>query len=102
MVIISRRNKFHDKVREAFDASLEALGLDYLDLYLMHWPQASTIDHRGLGFQSFVRMAVSNSHDHLSLTRGFSATRTKPHVHRNMERYGKTITNRYTPIIIPI
>jgi glycerol 2-dehydrogenase (NADP+) len=27
-------------VREAFDASLEALGLDYIDLYLMHWPQA--------------------------------------------------------------
>jgi aryl-alcohol dehydrogenase-like predicted oxidoreductase len=28
-------------VREAFDDSLGKLGLDYVDLYLMHWPQAS-------------------------------------------------------------
>jgi glycerol 2-dehydrogenase (NADP+) len=27
-------------VREAFDASLAALNIGYIDLYLMHWPQA--------------------------------------------------------------
>ena len=27
-----------DNVRPAFDASLERLGLDYVDLYLIHWP----------------------------------------------------------------
>ena len=28
----------YDKTRAAFDASLKALGMDYLDLYLIHWP----------------------------------------------------------------
>jgi 2,5-diketo-D-gluconate reductase A len=28
----------HDSALEAFDASLERLGLDVLDLYLIHWP----------------------------------------------------------------
>ena len=28
----------YDRTRAAFDASLKALGTDYLDLYLIHWP----------------------------------------------------------------
>ncbi len=28
----------HDDALKAFDASLEALGFDYLDLFLIHWP----------------------------------------------------------------
>lgn len=27
-------------VKEYFEMSLQQLGLDYIDLYLMHWPQA--------------------------------------------------------------
>lgn len=28
----------YNKARAAFDASIDALGLDYVDLYLIHWP----------------------------------------------------------------
>ena len=31
----------HDSTLRAFDASLHRLGLDYIDLYLIHWPKPS-------------------------------------------------------------
>ncbi|KAK7203206.1 Aldo/keto reductase [Myxozyma melibiosi] len=39
-VVTKLWNTMHDKVEEAFLRSLDTLGLDYLDLYLMHWPMA--------------------------------------------------------------
>ncbi|KAG8992817.1 hypothetical protein FRB90_000893 [Tulasnella sp. 427] len=33
-------NTDHGRVAEAFEESLARLGLEYIDLYLMHWPQA--------------------------------------------------------------
>lgn len=40
-------NYSHHKVAEALDASLELLGLDYVDLYLIHFPMA-VVDGRTL------------------------------------------------------
>ncbi|KAJ3757383.1 aldo/keto reductase [Lentinula raphanica] len=37
-------NPAHAKVREAFEESLKALDCEYIDLYLMHWPQAGKPD----------------------------------------------------------
>ena len=34
-------NPWHNRVAEAIDSSLENLGTDYVDLYLMHWPVAT-------------------------------------------------------------
>jgi 2,5-diketo-D-gluconate reductase A len=41
-----------DRVRAAFDASLERLGIEYVDLYLMHWPSPS----RGLYVETWEAM----------------------------------------------
>jgi len=40
------KNSAHlpDDARRAFDASLEALGFDYLDLFLIHWPLPTRYD----------------------------------------------------------
>ncbi|KDQ58974.1 hypothetical protein JAAARDRAFT_205970 [Jaapia argillacea MUCL 33604] len=34
-------NHHHHKVQESFETSLKALDCEYIDLYLMHWPQAN-------------------------------------------------------------
>jgi glycerol 2-dehydrogenase (NADP+) len=40
LIQVHPRSSAHHRVAEALEASLEALGVDYIDLYLMHWPQA--------------------------------------------------------------
>ena len=39
-------NHHHHKVAESLQESLDKLDLEYVDLYLMHWPQAYTEDNK--------------------------------------------------------
>lgn len=34
----------HDSALRAFETSMDDLGLDYLDLYLLHWPVSSDFE----------------------------------------------------------
>ncbi|KAJ9210881.1 hypothetical protein DTO166G4_7552 [Paecilomyces variotii] len=34
-------NTWHHRVQEGIDSSLKSLGLDYVDLYLVHWPSST-------------------------------------------------------------
>lgn len=34
-------NPWHKRVNEGIDSSLKSLGVDYVDLYLMHWPSST-------------------------------------------------------------
>jgi len=37
-------NPWHKRVEEGIESSLKSLGLDYVDLYLMHWPSSTDPD----------------------------------------------------------
>ncbi|EHL01242.1 NAD(P)-linked oxidoreductase [Glarea lozoyensis ATCC 20868] len=37
-------NPWHKRVSEGIDSSLKSLGVDYVDLYLMHWPSSTDPD----------------------------------------------------------
>jgi diketogulonate reductase-like aldo/keto reductase len=39
-------NQGYEKAKRAFAESLEKLGLDYVDLYLIHWPRANSPEDR--------------------------------------------------------
>ena len=80
----------HDDALKAFDQTLDDLGFDYLDLFLVHWPlpgidvdyvetwQAMEEIYRGGKCRA---IGVSNFHEH-HLHRIFEATETKPAVNQ--------------------
>ncbi|EJF55737.1 Aldo/keto reductase [Dichomitus squalens LYAD-421 SS1] len=43
-------NHHHHRVAESLQESLDKLGVDYVDLYLIHWPQAYTEDNKTISY----------------------------------------------------
>lgn len=77
----------YDATLKAFEASLERLGMDYLDLYLTHWPVADTFvdTYRAierLYEEKLIRATgVSNHHIH-HLEKVFNVANVKPMVNQ--------------------
>lgn len=77
----------YDATLRAFEASLERLGMDYLDLYLTHWPVAETFvdTYRAierLYEEKLIRATgVSNHHIH-HLEQVFNVANVKPMVNQ--------------------
>lgn len=70
---------YHTRVEEALDLSLASLGLDYVDLYLMHWP---------------IAMNPNGNHDtfpkHPDGSRDLVPERSHVETYRDMEKLLKT------------
>jgi 2,5-diketo-D-gluconate reductase A len=80
----------HDDALKAFDQSLDDLGFDYLDLFLVHWPlpgidvdyvETWTAMEEIYASGRARAIGVSNFHEH-HLHRIFEATETKPAVNQ--------------------
>jgi diketogulonate reductase-like aldo/keto reductase len=48
----------YERALRAFDASLRRLGLDYVDLYLLHWPVPSAFDATVASYRAAEKMLV--------------------------------------------
>jgi len=74
----------HDQARRAFHASLERLELDYLDLYLIHWPVPAHENYVET-WQAFIELRDEG------LIRAIGVSNFKPeHLRRVIEQTGET------------
>lgn len=76
----------HGRVFQGFETSLSNLGCEYIDLFLMHWPQSLTDEGPdSLRHIISARSCVCRT----SVTAGGASD-----IYWYLERYGKTVTNR--------
>ena len=80
------RNGDHHRVREAFEESLVNIGCEYIDLYLIHWPQA--ISETGLSLV-FCQVFLYSQRTRPFPFRCHSSTRGSSDHHRHMEGDGE-------------
>ncbi|MEV6547216.1 aldo/keto reductase [Streptomyces sp. NPDC051597] len=73
-----------DGVLREFDASLSKLGLDYVDLYLIHWPRAVREDYVSI-WKAFTEIAESGRAKAIGVS-NFQA----PHLRRIIDESGVT------------
>lgn len=91
---------YHSKVEENLDESLKSLGLDYVDLYLMHWPVAMNPNGRQ-NLEGHPVFFISFSQQHPRQRPAFPQTRRWIHrcrkrlvAHPDVESDGKPASQR--------
>lgn len=53
---------YHTRVEQNLDISLKSLGLDYVDLYLLHWPVAMNPNGKAFKHAATMRCLVTYSY----------------------------------------
>lgn len=67
---VTNKQQYSHRVRESFFSSLEKLGLEYIDMYMIHWPVPETLietwkEMERLYEEGYIRnLGVANCHQH--------------------------------------